>query len=115
MRKRVPLPLVVFILVAITIGSVGAASPAQRSFTDPGPPAGIVRGDRRAEIVHILSALQSKLENHRLPLKAREKLSTLSDDRLDLIASLAERMVRSRRALARDIAFLLVASLLILS
>ncbi|MBI2089168.1 MAG: hypothetical protein HYT78_10555 [Deltaproteobacteria bacterium] len=68
-----------------------------------------------SEIDEILSALESKLERRRLPEKTKEKLSTLSDGQLSLLASLSIRMPRDDHGIAGDIAFLLITSLIVLS
>lgn len=100
---------VVFLLVS------GAFSATRAGLAYAAPNIGSGRTAREAEISQILSALKSKVESRRLPPKARAKLATLSDARLRLIASLSKQMLESDRTLPGDVAFLLIASLLILS
>ncbi len=62
----------------------------------------------------ILSLLGQRIENQQIMDKAREKLQSLDDEQLRLIASLSERIMLNRSAGA-DVAYLLWAALIILS
>lgn len=70
---------------------------------------------RRADLGRILAVLQMKMGTHSLPDKVREKLSTLPDGQLRLIASLSDRIAGEGQTPSADLAFLLVAALIILS
>lgn len=70
---------------------------------------------RRADLGRILSVLEMKMGAHTLPGKVRDKLSTLTDGQIGLIASLSDRIVDESHTPSADIAFLLIAALIILS
>lgn len=71
--------------------------------------------DRWEDLAKILSILESKMGGERLPEKARRKLLELDDAQIKLIASLAERIATAGQTPGADIAFLLIAALLVLS
>lgn len=71
--------------------------------------------NRRADLGKILSALETKMGSHALPGKVKDKLSTLTDAQIRLIASLSDRIAAEGETPSADIAFLLVAALIILS
>lgn len=62
----------------------------------------------------ILSLLEQRIDNPQIMDKAREKLQSLDEGQLRLIASLSERIMVDRSAGA-DVAYLLLAALIILS
>lgn len=62
----------------------------------------------------ILSLLGQRIDNQQIIHKAREKLQSLDEGQLRLIASLSERIMVNRSAGA-DVAYLLLAALIILS
>lgn len=70
---------------------------------------------RRADLGRILSVLEVKMGGHTLPAKVKDKLSTLTDGQIRLIASLSDRIADEGHTPSADIAFLLMAALIILS
>lgn len=70
---------------------------------------------RRADLGRILSVLEMKMGGHTLPGKVKDKLSTLTDGQIRLIASLSDRIADEGHTPSADIAFLLIAALIILS
>lgn len=71
--------------------------------------------NRKGDMLKILSVLESKMEGERIPEKARDKLSTLGDGQLRLMASLSELVADDGHRAAADIAFLLITALIVLS
>jgi len=71
--------------------------------------------NRRADLGRILAVLELKMEGHTLPGKVKDKLSTLTDGQIRLIASLSDRIADEGHTPSADIAFLLIAALIILS
>ena len=63
----------------------------------------------------ILKVLESKMGNQKIPQKAMDKLLSLSDEQLGLIASLSERIVDNTRTVGADMAFLLITAILVWS
>jgi len=70
--------------------------------------------NRKADMAKILSVLENKMGGQKLPEKAMDKLFTLSDGQIRLIASLAERIANDGHTGGADIAFLLITALIIL-
>lgn len=114
-RLRIPRSLMAWAVVLwfLLLGWGFTPVEARPTGAEPARPSG--RMERSSEIDEILSALESKFEGRRLPEKAREKLSALSDGQLRLLASLSIRMLRDDRGIAGDIAFFLITSLIVLS
>jgi hypothetical protein len=63
----------------------------------------------------VLSVLEKRVGDQRLLGKIRDKLPTLSEDRLRMIASLSERVAVDDHSAKTDIAFLLLTALIIFS
>jgi hypothetical protein len=70
---------------------------------------------RWADLGRILAVLEIKMGGHTLPAKVKDKLSTLTDGQIRLIASLSDRIADEGHTPSADIAFLLIAALIILS
>ncbi len=70
---------------------------------------------RKIAVMRILSVIEKKTNDPKLLEKAREKLFTVQDSRFVLITSLSEQMEREGDKPGVDIAFLLIAALIILS
>ena len=71
--------------------------------------------NRESEVANILSVLERKVGDHPLPRKTKDKLLALSDEKLRLIASLCERISVGSDTPGSEVAFLLVAALIVLS
>ena len=63
----------------------------------------------------ILKVLENKMGNQKIPQKALDKLLSLSDEQIGLIASLSERIADNTRDVGADVAFLLITALLVWS
>ena len=70
---------------------------------------------RGEEISMILKVLENKMGNQKIPQKALDKLLSLSDEQIGLIASLSERIADNTRSVGADVAFLLITALLVWS
>lgn len=70
---------------------------------------------RRADLGRILSVLELKMGGSTLPDKVKDKLSTLTDGQIRLIASLSNRVADEAHTPSGDIAFLLIAALIVFS
>lgn len=70
---------------------------------------------RENVMLKILSILENKMGDHKISEKAKEKLSTLSDEQTRLIISLSEVIANDGQTAGADIAFLLIMILIILS
>lgn len=66
-------------------------------------------------ISKILPVLENRVGDLRLRRKAIDKLATLSDEKIQLISSLCEKIAQNNSSAGSDIAFSLVSILIILS
>lgn len=71
------------------------------------------RSERKLE--HIVWVLESKIRGRRLPDKALQKLSVMSDADFQLVTSLCDRMAEEGESKGADIAFFLVTALIVVS
>jgi hypothetical protein len=71
--------------------------------------------DRTSEMFKVLSVVERRVGDEKLLKKIRDKLPALSDDRLQMIASLSEKIVADDHSARTDIAFLILTTLIILS
>jgi hypothetical protein len=69
----------------------------------------------RPEVPKILSVLESQAPDGEVSTKAREKLNGMSGRQVRLIASLSDLVSQDRHGTAADVAYLLMAVLIILS
>jgi hypothetical protein len=105
----------------LTVIDAPADAPGIRASA-PGP-SGVHTGssirysliDHTSEMFTVLSVLEKRVGDQRLLGKIRDKLPTLSEDRLRMIASLSERVAVDDHSAKTDIAFLLLTALIIFS
>ncbi len=71
--------------------------------------------NQSAEMARILPVLKSKIGDQKLLGKAKDKLASMDDSEIRLIASLCERASNNRGTPEGDIAFLFVTALIVLS
>jgi len=71
--------------------------------------------ERRSDMFKVLSVLEKRIGDRELIEKVRHKLPELSEKRLKMIASLSDRMEGSSREPEHNVAFLLIATLIIFS
>ena len=69
----------------------------------------------RAELRKVLSVVEHRTKDEKVRGKMRDKLSAMSDRQLRLAASLCERIARDDDSARSDIAFSIVAALIVLS
>ncbi len=69
----------------------------------------------RPNVERIINVLEQKMGSHRLPEQAREKLETMPDQDLRLVASLCDRLAVAHDRAGTDLALLVAAVLIILS
>ena len=70
---------------------------------------------RSPEMIKILSVIEKRVENKALLKKIADKLTVISDDRLQTIASLSEQIDAEEHGAKTDIAFLLLTTLIVFS
>lgn len=71
--------------------------------------------ERQAHMFKVLAALEKRIDDSELLDKVRHKLPELSEKRLNMIASLSDRMEGSSKEPGHNVAFLLIATLIIFS
>ena len=74
-----------------------------------------VSSSRGEEISKILKVLENKMGNQKITPKTLDKLHSLSDEQIGLIATLSERIADNSQTVAADVAFLLITALLVWS
>lgn len=104
-------------LVSTTVFVPGWPHAAVALPARPSPPGRVdgVAVDRQARVEKVLSMLGRKVADAAVRKKVADKLATVSDRDLRLIAALSERMAATGGGPADEIALLLITALLILS
>lgn len=101
--------LLIFPLAAFAWGAPTSPDKAPRNRVD------IREMGHDAPMAKILPVLECKITDHKLLGKAKEKLASMDNNDIDLIASLCERISGHKDDPSGDIAFFLVAALIVLS
>jgi hypothetical protein len=111
MSKKIALFLLPLLLNSFFTGpsTVFGAIGSINAYNSPLP------SGRGEEISMILKVLENKMGNQKIPQKALDKLFSLSDEQIGLIASLSERIAGNTRTVGADVAFLLITALLVWS
>lgn len=63
----------------------------------------------------VIGILESRIKNHRLPEKAKNKLAAMSDEEIRLVTSLCDRMAGAGDTAGADLALMLVTALIVLT
>jgi len=72
-----------------------------------------VKRDR--DLNKIIGTLESRIKNHHLPEKAKNKLAVMNDEEIRLLKSLCDRMSETADTAGADFALLLATALIVLS
>jgi hypothetical protein len=72
-----------------------------------------VKRDR--DLNKIIGALESRIKNHHLPKKAKNKLAAMNDEEIRILTSLCDRLSETVDTAGADFAFLLATALIVLS
>jgi hypothetical protein len=72
-----------------------------------------VKRDR--DLNKIIGVLESRIKNHHLPEKAKNKLAAMNDEETRLLTSLCDRMSETADTAGADFALLLATALIVLS
>jgi hypothetical protein len=107
------LPLIATLLVVFP--GCGRAAAAPRAVPREPPSVGDAAPARRVSIEKILAVLEPNVADPAFRARAAEKLNTLSDRRLRLMAALSERVAVAGDRPADGIAIFVLTALLILS
>ena len=70
---------------------------------------------RSSEMIKVLSVIEKRVGDKALLKKIADKLTTMSDDRLQTIASLSKQIAAEEHGTKTDIAFLLLTTLIVFS
>lgn len=71
--------------------------------------------DHKGEISKILPVLEDKIHDRKLLEKSKEKIYSMGDPEVRLVAALCEKISDERETVSSDIAFFLVTALIVLS
>ncbi len=117
--KIVLAPLFTILLCAVVFEGTSAALSPGGLQTMSEHTQNIRLSQERCDRAKIISVLESRIGNHRLPEQAKEKLATLHDEELRLVATLCDRIKasngRANDRASTDIALLFAAVLIVLS
>ncbi len=111
MPKKIALFLLPLLLIFFFAGPstvFGAIGP-MNAANFPVPPG---RGE---EISMILKVLEHKMGNQKIPQKALNKLLSLNEEQIGLIASLSQRIADNTQTVGADVAFLMITAILVWS
>ena len=72
-----------------------------------------VKRDR--DLNRIIGILESRIKNHHLPKKAKNKIATMNAEEIRLLTSLCDRLSETADTAGADIAILLATALIVLS
>jgi len=114
MRSMIALTLVVIVMLLVDPGRHHVVAAPRADLREPPLASGVAR-DREVYTEKILAVLEPRLVDPVARARAAEKLATLSDARLRLMAALSDRVALVGAAPADGIALLLLTALLILS
>jgi hypothetical protein len=112
MKKFIRLIIISFIFFQIAIFPLTATA-SVRPTVPPGAEDPFV-SKHRGNLTKILTVLESRVGDPQLLGKTKKKLTTLSDGKTRLIATLSDRVVEERNTTSSDIAFLLMTVLITL-
>jgi ketosteroid isomerase-like protein len=93
---------------------LAGGTPAFGAVTERNLP--MVRGtSHNGEITKILPVLEDKIHDRKLLDKSKEKIYSMGDREVRLVAALCEKISDERESVSSDIAFFLVTALIVLS
>jgi hypothetical protein len=115
---KYPAALLFFILVIFVFFEVSStASVVTKSSRLPVrvQTAQLSQEQRARDLARIIGVLESRIKNHLLSEKAKNKLASMNDKNIRLIESLCERMDKAGDTASADFAFLLVTAAIVTS
>ncbi len=116
--RKYPAVLLFFILLIFIFFEVpSTASVVTKSGRMPArvQAAQLPQEQRVRDLARIIGVLESRIKNHQLPEKAKNKLASMNDREIRLIESLCERIEKSGDTASADFAFLLVTAAIVTS
>jgi hypothetical protein len=100
------------LILQVAIFSLGTTT-AIGGTTNPNSDAPFASA-REDQVLNILSVLENRMGEQQLLQRVKDKLLTLGDGQIQLIASFSDRVVREKNTTGSDIAFLLMTALITL-
>ena len=116
--RKYPVVLLSFILLIFLFFEVpSTASVVTKSGRMPArvQAAQLSQEQRTRDLARIIGVLESRIKNHQLPEKAKNKLASMNDKEIRLIESLCERIEKAGDTASADFAFLLVTAAIVTS
>jgi len=115
--KFLLLPLLVTLLCVVVFEDFSIASLPGHADQEPLRVQAIrispVKRDR--DLHKIIGILESRIKNHHLPGKAKNKLAAMNDEEIRLLTSLCDRLSETDNTAGSDFALLLATALIVLS
>jgi len=110
-------PLIAILLCVVVFEELSMASLPGGADPRPLRAQGIrispVKRDR--DLNKIIWILESRIKNHHLPEKAKNKLAAMDDEEIQLLKSLCDRLSETAHTAGADVALLLATALIVLS
>jgi len=107
------LMLISLMLVTTLVGSSMAST--QGSMVHLTSPTRYITPAKERDLNRIMSVLESRIRNHQLPAKVRNKLASMNDEEIRLLTSLCDRVSKTGETTGSDLAVMLVTALIVLS
>ena len=109
--------LLVILLSAVGLEGLSMAALPGGAAPTPSPMRDTRLSQERAErdLSGIIGILESRIKNHQLPEKAKNKLAAMNDEEIRLVTALCDRMAGSGDTAGADLALMLVTALIVLS
>lgn len=110
-------PLLTILLCVVGFEGLSQASLPGTGDQKPSHVQGIrisrVKGDR--DLNKIINVLESRIKNHHLPEKAKNKLASMNNEEIRIVSLLCDRMNETGDTAGADFALLLVTAVIVLS
>lgn len=114
--KNICIAVFVILLSAAGIESTSLAALPKGGVMMPSRDGDARLSRQRAERLNgIVEILESRIKNHQLPEKAKNKLVAMNDEEIRLVASLCDRMAGEGNTAGADLALMLVTAMIVLS
>ena len=76
---------------------------------------GMSQANRDSDLNKIIKVLETRIKNHHLPRKAKNKLAAMNDEDIRIVKSLCDRLSKTGDTASADFALLLVTAVIVLS
>ncbi len=117
-----PIKALLVLLLVIPLGVAGFERPSFASLPQGAAPmSSRVRETRLSherddrDLSGIIAVLESRIKNHRLPERVKNKLAAMNDEELRTVTLLCDRMSETGDTAGADLAFFLLTAMIVMS